>query len=58
MEKKTKIETVKFPKEKLLKSKMFENRKDALAVVIKDGEEISVEEANARLDKFMKRKVK
>lgn len=47
-----------FTKEALLTSGYFDNRKDALAVVIKDDEEITIEEAQARLEKFMKRKVK
>jgi hypothetical protein len=47
-----------FTREALLASGYFDNRKDALAVVIKDGEEITIEEAQARLAKFMKRKVK
>lgn len=47
-----------FTKEALLSSGYFDNRKDALAVVIKDDEELTIEEAQARLDKFLKRKVK
>lgn len=48
----------KFTKESLLTATIFKNRKDALAVVIKDGEELTVEEAQTRLEKFMKGKVK
>lgn len=55
--KETAAETVKFPKGKLLKAAIFADRKDALGVVIKDGEELTVEEAQARLEKFMKGKV-
>ena len=47
-----------FTREALLASGYFDNRKDALAVVIKDDEELTIEEAQARLDKFLKRKVK
>lgn len=47
-----------FTKEALLASGYFDNRKDALAVLIEDGEEISIEEAQTRLDEFLKRKVK
>lgn len=47
-----------FTKEALLASGYFDNRKDALAALIEDGEEISIEEAQTRLDEFLKRKVK
>ncbi|MCI9640493.1 MAG: hypothetical protein HFE72_10310 [Emergencia sp.] len=47
-----------FTKEALLTSGYFDNRKDALAALIGDGEKISVGEAQARLDEFLKRKVK
>lgn len=56
--KKEKPEQDVFTKDALLASGIFDNRKDALAIVIDDGEEISVEEAAARLEKLMKRKVK
>ena len=56
--KETAAETVKFPKEKLLKAAIFSNRKDALGVIVDDGEEITIEEAQARLEKFMKGQVK
>lgn len=46
-----------FTKEALLASGYFDNRKDALAVVIKDGEEITIEEAQTRLEKLMRKKV-
>lgn len=55
--KETAAESVKFPKEKLLTAAIFSNRKDALGELIKDGEEITVEEAQARLENFMKGKV-
>ena len=47
-----------FTKEALLASGYFDNRKDALAVLIEDGESITIAEAQARLDEFLKRKVK
>ena len=51
-------ELVKFSKERLLTAAIFSDRKDALSVVIKDGENITIEDAQARLEKFMKGKVK
>ena len=57
VKKETSVEPVKFSKEKLLGSVMFLNRKDALGVVIQNGEEVTLEEAQKRLDKFMKGKV-
>ena len=47
-----------FTKEALLTSGYFYNRKDALAVLIEDGESITIAEAQARLAEFLKRKVK
>ncbi|MEG2050892.1 MAG: hypothetical protein RR012_01180 [Oscillospiraceae bacterium] len=47
----------KFSKDSLLNAAVFANRRDALAVVIKDGEKITIEDAQERLDKFMKGKV-
>lgn len=55
--KETAAESTKFPKEQLLKAAIFSDRKDALGVVIQDGEEITIEEAQTRLEKFMKGKV-
>ena len=52
----TAVESVKFLKIDLLKSKTFEHRKDILTVVIGENEEVSVEEAGTRIDKFMKGK--
>lgn len=57
VKKETPDEAVKFPKEKILRAAVFADRRDALGVVIQDGEEITIEEAQARLDKFMKAKV-
>lgn len=47
-----------FTKKALLASGYFDNRKDALAVLIEDGESITIAEAQARLAEFLKRKVK
>ena len=52
------IEEIKFTKDKLLKSAVFFNRKDALGVVVKDDEEITVKEAAERIENFMKGQVK
>ena len=57
VKKETETESIKFPKEVLLKAAIFANRKDALGVVVKDGESLTIEEAQARLDEFMKGKV-
>ncbi len=48
----------KYTKAKLINAKQFANRKDILAVLIKDDEELSIEEATKRIDGFMKGKVK
>ncbi len=48
----------KYTKAKLINAKQFANRKDILAVLIKDDEELSIEEATKRIDEFMKGKVK
>ena len=54
----TNIEIVdKFTKEQLLKAAVFSNRKDALNVVLEDEKLYSVEEAQDKLEKFMKGKV-
>lgn len=47
-----------FTKEALLASGYFCNRKDALAALIDDGEKVSIEDAQARIHEFLKRKVK
>lgn len=57
MAKKETAELSKFTKEQLLNSAVFNNRKDALGVVIQDGEEITIQEVHERLEKFMKGKV-
>ena len=61
MAKKTNKETneiVKYTKEQLLKSVAFQHRKDAIGVVIKDDELVTIEEAAERLENFMKGKVR
>lgn len=47
-----------FTREALLSSGRFDNRKDALAALIGEGEALSIDEAQARLDEFLKRKVR
>lgn len=57
IKKETAAESVKFTKDKLLRAAIFSERKDVLGAVIKDGEELTTQEAQARLEKFMKGKV-
>lgn len=45
-----------FPKDKLLQSLKYANRKDVLNVVLEDGKEYSFEEVDKRINAFMKRK--
>lgn len=47
-----------FTKEQLLKAKDFADRKDILSVLVEDGEMLSKEEAEKRINKFMKGKVR
>ena len=47
-----------FTKEQLLNSKDFSNRKDILMSLVNDKETITKEEAEKRINKFMKGKVK
>ena len=49
---------VRFSKEQLVNSKQFTNRKDALSVIIEDDEELTIDEVNDRLNKFMSEEVK
>lgn len=49
---------VTFPKDKLLLSMKYSNRKDLLNVLLKDDEEYSFEEVDKKIDEFMKGKVK
>lgn len=53
-----KKEETKFSKEVLLNSKRFANRKDALNVILADGDEYTIDEVETRLDEFMKGMVK
>ena len=48
----------KFTKSELLTAKILKNRKDILNVLIKDDEKLSIREAQERIEKFMKGKVK
>lgn len=47
-----------FSKKALLKADVFAGKTDVLSAVIKDSENLTVEDAQARIDKFMKGKVK
>ena len=57
VKKEEKISETVYSKDMLLKSKLFANRKDALSVVIRDSEKLTIEQAKERLAKFMKGKV-
>lgn len=46
-----------FTKEQILASKKYSDRRDALGVVLADGKEYTLKEAEALLEKFMKGKV-
>jgi uncharacterized protein YkuJ len=46
-----------FTREQIFCSKKYENRRDVLGVLLKDGEEYTFDEVDALLDKFMKGKV-
>lgn len=50
-------EGVKFSKEALIKSMLFEERKDAVDVVIKENEYFTIEEVELKINEFMKGKV-
>lgn len=54
----TKKEETKFSKEVILKAEKFANRKDALNVILADGDEYTIDEVETRLDEFMKGMVK
>lgn len=43
-----------FSKEQLIASKRYQHRRDALSVVLRDGEFYSLEQADKLLDDFMK----
>ena len=46
-----------FDKTQLISSKLFKNEKDILSVVVKDNEQISIDEAQKRIENFKKGKV-
>lgn len=46
-----------YSKEQILASKKYENRRDALGVVLKNGEKYTLEKVDSLLEKFMKGKV-
>lgn len=46
-----------YSKEQILASKKYENRRDILGVLLKDGVEYTFEKVDSLLDKFMKGKV-
>lgn len=54
---KEKVDEYKFTKKQLISSEQFKNNKDVLSVVINDNEELSIKEAQERIEKFMKGKV-
>ncbi len=53
-----KQEVQKYSKKQLLQSKKYLDRKDVLGVVVKDGENVTLEELDKRISTFMKGKVK
>lgn len=55
---KNQIVEEKFTKKELLSAKIFKNRKDILSVLVKDDEKLSINEAQEKIEKFMKGKVK
>lgn len=50
--------TTVFTKEQILSSKKYKNRRDALGVVLADGESYTWEDVDSLLEKFMKGQVK
>ncbi len=56
--KEVKQEVQKYSKKQLLQSKKYLDRKDVIGVVVKDNEEITLEELNKRIYTFMKGEVK
>ena len=47
-----------FPKDKLLQSLKYANRKDILNVLLEDGKDYSFKEVDEKINTFMKGKVK
>lgn len=58
MAKETAVKTVKYSKEQLVGSDRYMKRRDLLGVLLKDGERYTLEEVDAKLDNYMKGKVK
>lgn len=48
---------VRYPKDKLLESKQYKNRQDALSFLLKDGETYTFQQVDKLLADFMKGKV-
>lgn len=46
-----------FTKQQLIKSKRFENRRDALCALLDDSKSYTINQAQAMIDKFMKGQV-
>ena len=53
MSKKKEEIVIKFPKEQIVKAKVFANHKDAISAILKDGKEYTIEEAVLELQNFM-----
>lgn len=49
-----KVSKQKYSLEKLVRSSKFAIRRDLLKSLVKDGEEITITEANQRIEKFLK----
>lgn len=47
-----------FTKEQIMKSKIYENRKDILDVVLEEGKTYTKAQAKEKVEKFLKGKVK
>lgn len=58
LEKNTTGEKPKFPKSSLMNSERFAERKDVLNIVVEENEYVTISEAESRIEKFMKKKVK
>ena len=52
-----KQEAFAYSKEQILASKKYENRRDILGVLLKDGVEYTFEKVDSLIEKFMKGKV-
>lgn len=52
-----KVDPVRYPKDKLLESKQYKNRQDALSFLLKDGETYTLQQVDKLLADFMKGKV-